>query len=182
MLVPSNTRFAPPLPNNILVNEGAGSRINFVKGKKYRVRMINFSAFASAMVHYDSHTMKVIMNDAAYLKQEDAYQLRITAAQRYDYIIEAIDRDKGNFPFLISLDINRDWTNKTQPLRWPHNYTGYLVMDESQPLTKLDVVDEWRPADDSHFKPLDDAPMYPSYDKLIELDFKFCLDQNGYPR
>ncbi|KAG7284906.1 hypothetical protein NEMBOFW57_009521 [Staphylotrichum longicolle] len=62
------------------------------------------------------------------------------------------------------------------------NYTGYLVMDSSQPLTKLDVVDKWQPVDDAHFKPYNKAPAYPSYDKLIHLDFEFCFDHNGYPR
>lgn len=182
MLVPSNTHFAPPVPNNIIVNEGAGSHINFTKGKTYRVRMINFAAFASAMIHFDSHDMNVIMNDGAYLKEEKTYMMRITAAQRYDFLIEAIERDHGNFPFLVSLDVNRDWTNTAQALRWPYNYTGYLVMDESQPLTKLDVVNEWKPADDSHFKPYDGAAAYSGYDKLIQLDFQFCMDENGYPR
>ena len=182
MITPSNTRFAPPLPNSLIVNEGQGSNINFTKGKTYRIRMINFSAFGSAMVHFDSHTMKVIMNDGAYIQQQDAYQLRIAPAQRYDFLLEAIDRDSGNYPFLVSLDTNRDWTNSSQQLKWEHNYTGYLVMDQSQPLTKLDVVDKWQPVDDSHFKPYDNGDAFSSYDKLIQLDFKFCLDQNGYPR
>lgn len=182
MLVPSNTRFAPPIPNGIIVNEGLGSHINFTKGKTYRIRLINFAAFGSAMIHFDSHTMTVIMNDAAYIQKQEAYMLRVAPAQRYDFFISAIDRDNGNFPFLVSLDTNRDWTDTTVPLRWAQNYTGYLVMEPSQPLTKLDVVPKWDPVDDSHFKPYDGAAMYPSYDKLIQLDFKFCFDQNGYPR
>ncbi|KAL2260107.1 hypothetical protein VTK26DRAFT_5998 [Humicola hyalothermophila] len=182
MLSPSNTLFAPPIPDSILVNEGQGSHINFTKGRTYRIRMINFAAFGSAMIHFDSHTMKVIMNDGAYIQQEDAYQLRIAPAQRYDFLLEAADRDSGNYPFLVSLDINRDWTNFSEPLTWDHNYTGYLVMDQSQPLTKLDVVDKWQPADDARFKPFNGSNALSSYDRLVQLDFKFCLDQNGYPR
>ncbi|KAG7285084.1 hypothetical protein NEMBOFW57_009704 [Staphylotrichum longicolle] len=181
MLSPSNTNFLPAFPDSILVNEGKGARVNFVKGKTYRIRMINFSAFASALIHFDSHTMSVISNDAAYIQKQEAYQLRLTPAQRYDVLISCIDRDNGNFPFLISLDINRDWTDPNAQLRWGLNYTGYLVMDSS-PLTKLDVVDKWNPADDAHFKPYNNAPAYPSYDHLIHLDFEFCFDQNGYPR
>ncbi|KAK4153229.1 multicopper oxidase [Chaetomidium leptoderma] len=182
MLVPTNTRFQPPLPDNIIVNEGQGMHLNFTKGKTYRIRIISFAAFGSAMVHFDSHTMNVIMNDGAYIQKQDAYQVRIAPAQRYDVFISAIDRDNGNYPFLVSLDLNRDWTNSTQQMTWPHNYTGYLVMDASQPLNKRDVVDKWQPVDDAHFKPNDGAAAYSSYDKLMQLDFKFCLDQNGYPR
>ncbi|KAK4191182.1 putative iron transport multicopper oxidase FET3 [Podospora australis] len=186
MLIPSNNRFAPPIPDNILVNEGAGLQLNFVKGKKYRFRMISFAALASAMIHFNSHDMHLIMNDAAYLRKEKHYMLRLAAAQRYDFIIECIDRDNDNYPFLVSLDINRDWTNPDLgELRWPHNYTGYLVMDSSKPNNKVDVVKEWKPADDSHFKPYDNQTLYggnSNYDKLIVLDFAFCFDSNGYPR
>lgn len=182
MLSPSNTNFSPPIPDSIIVNEGLGSRISFVKGKTYRIRMISFAAFAAAMIHFDSHTMRVIMNDAAYIKQQDAYMLRISPAQRYDFLIEAVDRDSGNYPFLVALDINRDWTNSSQEQIWAHNYTGYLVMDDSLPLDRVDVVSEWKPVDDSHFKPFDGGAAYDSYDTLIELDFEFCFDENGYPR
>ncbi len=180
MLTPANG-FKPPFPDSLIVNEGQGANYSFVKGKTYRIRIINFSAFGSAMLHFDSHTMTVISNDAAYIQRQEAYQLRITPAQRYDVLISAIDRDSGNYPFLISLDVNRDWTNSTD-LQWPTNSTGYLVMDSSQSLNKVDVVDVWRPVDDFRFKPYDGAPAYDHYDKLIVLDFKFCFDQNGYPR
>ncbi|KAK3941233.1 putative iron transport multicopper oxidase FET3 [Diplogelasinospora grovesii] len=182
MLTPTNTRFIPPFPDNILVNEGQGANINFVKGKTYRIRLISFAAFGSAMFHFDSHTMQVIMNDGAYIKQNQAYQLRIAPAQRYDFLISAIDRDHGNYPFLFSLDINRDFSNAANGLQWPHNFTGYLVMDPKENLTKQDVVSKWKPDDDSHWEPYNGAGPLGPYDKLIKLDFAFCMDANGYPR
>ncbi|CAP72621.1 uncharacterized protein PODANS_2_530 [Podospora anserina S mat+] len=187
MLQPSNTRFAPPIPDGMIINEGAGLNVNFTKGRKYRFRMISFAALASAMIHFDSHDINIIMNDADYLQKEVKYQLRIATAQRYDFIIECIDRDNDNYPFLISLDINRDWTNPDLgPLQWPHNYTGYLTMDYNKPNTKKDVVHKWKPADDSHFKPYDNEAILggndTNYDTLIKMDFAFCTDANGYPR
>jgi iron transport multicopper oxidase len=182
MLVPTNTRFQPPIPDNLTVNEGDGLRIDFAKGKTYRIRMMNFAAFGSAMVHFDSHTMEIIMNDGAYIKEKDAYHLRLAPAQRYDVLISATDSDSDNYPFLVALDLNRDWTNSTENMTWPHNYTGYLVMDESKPLGKAEIVDKWAPVDDALFEPYDGAAAYGSPDKQITLDFRFCLDQNGYPR
>ncbi|KAH6844970.1 Cupredoxin [Chaetomium sp. MPI-CAGE-AT-0009] len=182
MLTPSNTDFQPPIPDNLTVNEGQGLHIDFAKGKTYRIRMINYAAFGAAMVHFDSHTMNIVMNDGAYIKEKDAYHLRLAPAQRYDVLISASDNDTGNYPFLVSLDLNRDWTNATEEKTWPHNYTGYLVMNSSQPLNKTDVVDEWKPVDDADFEPYDGAAAYDSYDNLIKLDFNFCFDQNGYPR
>lgn len=182
MLVPSNTQFQPPIPDSLLVNDGLGACVGFTRGKRYRIRIINFAAFGSAMVHFNSHNMSVIMNDAAYLKKTNASHLRLAPAQRYDVLVSAADGDSGNYPFLVSLDLNRDWTNSSDRMTWPHNYTGYLVMNSSQPLDKADVVDRWQPINESQLQPYDGASAYSSYDKLIRLDFKFCLDQNGYPR
>jgi iron transport multicopper oxidase len=81
------------------------------------------------------------------------------------------------------LDLNRDWTNSSSTLNWKYNYTGYLVMDSSQPRDLLDVVDHWNPIDDVHsLQDYNGAQALGQYDRLIVLDFKFCLDQNGYPR
>ena len=182
MLSPSNTRFAPPFPDNVLVNEGQGANIDFAQGKTYRIRLISFSAFASAMIHFDSHTMDVIMNDAAYIKKDQAYQLHISAAQRYDFLISCIDRDNGNFPYLVALDANRDFRNASLGVSWNHNFTGYLVMDSTKDMTKQDVVQKFDPVDDSHFKNYEGIGPYADYNTLIELDFDFCFDENGYPR
>ncbi|KAK0615874.1 Cupredoxin [Bombardia bombarda] len=181
MLVPNNTHDLPPFPDSILVNDGQAANIDFQSNKTYRIRYICYSALASAMLHFDSHTMQVIMNDGAYIKKQEAYQLHIAAAQRYDFLITASERDKGNFPYLVALDVNRDYQNASLGVSWNHNFTGYLVMDTSQPLDKIDVVQEFSPVDDSHFENYEgDGPL--DYDTLIELDFAFCQDENGYPR
>lgn len=181
MFVTSNTNFLPPFPDTLLVNEGGSRDITFIKGKTYRVRIINFAAFASAFLHFDSHNMQVIMNDGSYVKQTQAYQLRIAPAQRYDVLISAIDRDRRNYPYLFSLDINRDFKNDPAPV-FPHNATGYLVMDGKTNNTGVDVVDVWRPADDAHFAPYNGAAQFSPLAQTIQLDFSFCLDKNGLPR
>ncbi|KAL8392675.1 hypothetical protein RB595_002753 [Gaeumannomyces hyphopodioides] len=178
MLSPSNVRFAPPFPNSIIVNEGGDGKYNFVKGKTYRFRVINYGAFASAMLQFDSHTMEIIMNDGAYVKQEQAYQIRISPSQRFDVLISCIDRDHRNYPIFFSLDQNRDFElNPT----WPLNFTGHLVMDSQQALTQF-TVPKWRPHNDAHLKPFDDADILPNPDQVIKLDFTFCRDANNYPR
>ena len=118
------------------------------------------------------------MQDASYVKQRQAYQLRITPAQRYDVLISAIDRDRGNFPFLMSLDINRDFEKEAT---WPHNQTGYLVMEPDGQFGQ-DVVDVWRPHEESHFEPFDGEPVLEPVARTITLDFKFCPDENNIPR
>ncbi|EFX03254.1 iron transport multicopper oxidase fet3 precursor [Grosmannia clavigera kw1407] len=182
MLVTSNTQFLPPFPDNILVNEGQGAKIDFEVNKTYRFRIICYSAFASAMLHFDSHTMQVIMNDASYVTQKQAYQLRISPAQRYDVLISGISRDHRNYPFLLSLDINRDYAvDAASGIVWPHNYTGQLVMKPNGTFSD-DVVAKWQPVDDAHFQPYDSLAAYSPVTTTITLDFSFCDDVNGYPR
>jgi iron transport multicopper oxidase len=182
MLTPSNTQFKPPIPDSLVVNDGQGLNMSMTPGQTYRVRMVNFAAFGAAMVHFDSHNMNIVMNDGEYVQKEDAYHVRLAPAQRYDVLLSCANSDTGNYPYLVSLDLNRDWTNSSSQLSWPHNYTGYLVTNSSQPANKLDVVDKWKPVDDAKFKPYDGASKFDPYNTLIKLDFKFCFDQNGYPR
>ena len=178
-LNPANPNGIPPRITSMLLNDGQSTDYPFEVGKNYRFRIINVSAFASAMIHFDSHDMNVIMNDAAYVEQEIAYMLRVAPAQRYDVIIKGIERDNRNFGFLVSLDQNRDYT---QPgATWRLNSTGYLVMDpegERRP----DVVEVWRPSDDSHFKPYDGGAILPAPDKTFVFNFESCRDSHGILR
>jgi iron transport multicopper oxidase len=179
----NNTRFLPPFPNTLLVNDGGNTDFQMVKGRTYRFRLISFAAFASFMIQFDSHTMTTIMNDAAYINAEQSYQLRIAPAQRYDVLIKCIERDNRNYPILISLDQNRDFTNENSqpPISWRLNYTGYLITDASKPKPTF-VVQKWRPDDDAHFEPYGLTPILPAADKIIQLDFEFCFDRFGIPR
>ncbi|OLN85996.1 Iron transport multicopper oxidase FET3-like protein 2 [Colletotrichum chlorophyti] len=181
MFLPNNTRFAPPLPNSMVVNDGQGTNYNFQKGKTYRFRMINYASLAAFMVHFDSHDMNVIMSDSAYVKQKLTYMLRLAPAQRYDVLIKCIDRDNRNYGFLIATDLNRDFTNKAFAQEWSMNTTGQLVMFPDRPFG-TDVVKEWRPSDDSVFEDLRDTGILPPATKTLQFDWQFCLDSNGIPR
>lgn len=147
--------------------------------------MINFSALAAAMIDFGAHNVKVIMQDGSYITEVDANQFRVAPAQRYDILITAKDNDTGNYPFLVALDINADYTNPgatPQPISWNYNQTGYLVMDPSKNNTSVDVVNVFDPFDDSTFtNPDGDAPWGP-VTQTIQLDFNFCFDNYSVPR
>ncbi|KAJ0158690.1 Iron transport multicopper oxidase FET3, partial [Colletotrichum tanaceti] len=181
MLLPTNVHFTPPVPNGLVVNDGAGANFKFEKGKTYRIRMINYAALASFMVHFDSHDMSVIMSDSAYVKQKPAYMLRLGPAQRYDILVKCTNRDNRNYGFLIAGDINRDFTSGQFPLIWPFNYTGQLVMFPDKPFG-TDVVREWRPSDEALFEPFNDAPILPNATKTFQFDWDFCIDKSNIPR
>lgn len=185
MLQPSNTQFIPPIPNSIIVNEGGSSKIAVEIGKTYRIRIINFSALASAMINFKDHTMKIVMQDGSYINPANADLIRVAPAQRYDVLLTPNRNDSGNYPFLVALDINRDYTNPSaspQPISWNYNETGYLVIDPSASTTSTDVINVFDVVDDSAFQnPDTQGPLGP-VTQTVKLDFDFCFDNNSIPR
>lgn len=185
MLQPSNTQFIPPFPDSLIVNEGGSSLITFEKGKTYRIRIINFSALAAAMINFQDHPMKIIMQDGSYITPASADQVRVDAAQRYDVLLTSNLNDTGNYPFLVALDINADYTNPSatpQPISWNYNDTGYLVTDPSASTTSTDVISAFNVVDDSTFTSLDLSGVLGPVTQTIRLDFNFCFDNNSIPR
>lgn len=185
MLSPNNTGFIPPTPDSVILNEGGSNQIPFETGKTYRIRMINFSALTAAMITFQSHAMRIIMQDGAYINEVDADQVRLDCAQRYDILLTSDDNTTGNYPFLVALDYNKDFTNPNAspaPISWNYNETGYLVVDSSQSMTAVNVVDAFSPIDDSKFTDLNGNEPCGPVNQTIQLDFNFCFDNNSIPR
>lgn len=181
ILSPTNVNFRPQIPNSMLLNEGTGAEYPFDKDRTYRFRIISFSAFASFMIHFDSHPMTVIANDAAYINSEEAYMLRLTPGQRYDVLIRGKASNNRNYPFLIGMDQNPDYANPDLPAVWNQNATGYLIMKPDGE-RGIDVVQKWQPDDDASWQPYNLLPILPIANKVFQLDFRFCFDENNTPR
>ena len=181
MLQPSNVNFQPPLPDSMLLNDGQGQDYAFDKTKTYRFRIISFAALTAFMINFQAHNMTVVMNDASYINSAVASELRISPAQRYDVLIKGLKSDDGNYPFLIGMDANTDFTDPNTTPVWIKNETGYLVMDPNG-ARGVDVVDVWLPANDSQWEPLKDVSALPQANKVFQMDFSFCFDQNNVPR
>lgn len=180
MLQPNNTQWRPPIPNGMIVNEGKDRNIQLNIGKTTRVRIISFAALTGFMINFASHPMEVIMTDGSYVQKQEVCQLRIAPAQRFDVLISGVDEDDGkNFPYLVSMDLNRDYTVSAT---WVFNSTGYLVTDASLPTDASNIVDLWKPYDDSQLQPYDQGSAYGPVTKTWELDFTLCKDTNGIPR
>lgn len=183
LLLPSNVGFRPPIPDSMLLNDGIDPvEYKFDNLTTYRFRIISFAAFASFMIQFDSHDMTVIASDAGYIDSEIASQLRIAPAQRYDVLLRPKSSpDLGNYPFLVGMDQNPDYTNPDLPVVWRLNATGHLVADSTFEKREM-AVGSWDPADDSLWTPYGNKPIFPQPDKVFELDFQFCIDENNTPR
>ncbi|KAI5923106.1 Cupredoxin [Camillea tinctor] len=191
MLQPNNTDFLIPTPDSVIVNEGRDGIIYVEPGKSYRVRVINFSAFAAAFITFGDLPMNVIMTDGTYVEEEtNIKQLRITPAQRYDVILNIGSNALGSnesstlLPYLVVLDVNPDYTNTSAELDWPYNFTGALTQHHT-PLDAKPVpleVDSFDPFDDARFAALDRQAAWGPVTAHWVLNFDFCADANGIPR
>ncbi|KAI1824594.1 Cupredoxin [Xylaria intraflava] len=184
MLQPNNTKFQPPHPDSAIVNEGSNGHIFVEPEKTYRIRLINFSALTAAFVVFNALQMQIIMIDGTYVQKQAANQLRVLAGQRYDVLLTMGPSALQNYPYLVALDTNPDYTatNSSTPISFHTNFTGQLVNDRKGNLKGKSVVETFYPQDDTLLLPFDEEPAFGPVTKQWVLDFDFCQDDNGYPR
>jgi FtsP/CotA-like multicopper oxidase with cupredoxin domain len=110
-----HSRTGPPAPDNILVNgthinaEGGGkyAKISVVKGKKYRIRLINTSVDSVFSVSMDKHPFTVITSDFVPIRPYVTDQITMNIGQRYDVIINA-NQTVDNYWFRVSIGCGRN--------------------------------------------------------------------------
>lgn len=185
MLTTTNTHFLPPFPDALLVNDSSSAQLNFEAGKNYKIRIVSYAAFASVMLQFDSHTMRIVEIDGVYVQKHDAYQIRVAPAQRFTVLLNAQTSVRRNYGFLASLDENRDFSTGGSSNVWPFNITGIIMYDASKGAPPAFSVPKWSPQDDATLVSLDNQALLGQpdvVDKSITLDFNFGFDANGIPR
>ncbi|CAG8614040.1 8461_t:CDS:10, partial [Ambispora leptoticha] len=76
-------------PGSKCVDNAGLAKFEFVQNKKYRLRIINTSAFSAFFFSIDKHEMEVIEADGFYTKRNKIHRLPINVAQRYSVIVTA---------------------------------------------------------------------------------------------
>ncbi|UZO16266.1 uncharacterized protein OCT59_007655 [Rhizophagus irregularis] len=71
------------------VDNSGLAKFEFVSNKRYRLRIINTSAFSAFFFSIDKHEMEVIEVEGSYTKRNKIHRLPINVAQRYSVIVTA---------------------------------------------------------------------------------------------
>ncbi|GBC06236.1 hypothetical protein RclHR1_00670028 [Rhizophagus clarus] len=71
------------------VDNAGLAKFEFVPNKRYRLRIINTSAFSAFFFSIDKHEMEVIEVEGTYTKRNKIHRLPINVAQRYSVIVTA---------------------------------------------------------------------------------------------
>ncbi|KAF4636854.1 hypothetical protein G7Y89_g1222 [Cudoniella acicularis] len=181
LLSTSNTKFLPPIPDAILLNDTNQGKFHFTPGKTYKIRFIGMAAFASTFFNLQGHTMTVIEVDGTYVEKQETDFIRVAPAQRYTVLVTALPTAEKNYAFIAALDVNRDFAHDPTPV-FPLNITGYIIYDESQAYPLPYTVDQFLPVEDLSLASLETPALLPPPTRPIQLDFTFGFDAQGIPR
>ncbi|RIB24408.1 Multicopper oxidase [Gigaspora rosea] len=93
------------LASHKCIDKAGLSKFNFVPGKRYRLRVINTSAFSNFIFSIDEHEMDLIEVEGMMTKRHKIHRLIINVAQRYSVIVTA---DKLVSNFWMRADLQTD--------------------------------------------------------------------------
>ncbi|CAI2173817.1 1010_t:CDS:10 [Funneliformis geosporum] len=83
-------------PGSTCVDNAGLAKFEFVSNKRYRLRIINTSAFSAFFFSIDKHVMEVIEVEGTYTKRNKIHRLPINVGQRYSVIVTA-DQSVDNY-------------------------------------------------------------------------------------
>ncbi|KAK9347640.1 Cupredoxin [Lipomyces starkeyi] len=149
-----------PVPDNGLVNgrafrdvcsrthelypcssiEGVRStQFKFVRGKKYRLRVINAAAFAEITVSLDRHVLRVIEADSSETEPADIHFAPIAPGQRYSFIVTA-EVSGPVSQVTLRADMNTNCFNYHNPTLDPEIRALVNLVDDSSSIVKRATI------------------------------------------
>ncbi|OLL26531.1 Iron transport multicopper oxidase [Neolecta irregularis DAH-3] len=171
----ANPTGAEPVPKSALINDQSGATFSFLKGKTYRLRIVNMSAFAAFNFWLEDHEMSVIEVDGVHTEPRNTTALYITAAQRYSVLVTAKDDTTSNYAMVGSMDTTMF---DTVPSGLNPNATAHIVYGTDWPLPKASYISSFPSWDDTTLSPLQPIPPY-KYDTQHQLDVKMDVLKDG---
>ncbi|KAF1999257.1 multicopper oxidase [Amniculicola lignicola CBS 123094] len=188
-LSPNNTNGDFPSPDSFLFNETRTMpKLKFAPGKRYLIRIVNFSAVACNLFHIDGHPLIVVGVDGVEVQPQTTDSVLICAGQRYDFVVEGMKKPQGNYKMVAKM--TTDMFTKDIPSDDVLTLTGEIVYDLVSLLGKIvDTVvnalfnwKTWSPPantilNDMTLRPLDNEKLLTGVNNYIELR----TNQTFYP-
>jgi len=146
-----------PVPKSALINDQLDAKFPFVKGKTYRLRIVNISTYAHFNFWLEDHEMTVIEADGVYTNPATTTSLRIDVAQRYSVLVTAKDDATANYAMVASMDTTQ-FDNPPTDLN--PNATAYIVYNTNWPLPQAQKISEYTSWDETILHPLEEIPSF----------------------
>ncbi|CAG8466554.1 10481_t:CDS:2, partial [Cetraspora pellucida] len=175
-----NCSWAPK--DSVCVNEAPLEQFKFVQGKKYRIRIINTSAFSAFIFSIDEHPLDVIEVEGTITKRHTVHRLPINIAQRYSVIVTA-DKPKKKYFMRSEMEVGCFPTksDKLNPL--VKAVVSYDGCDDKCPSTTAwtDKVDNCVDLDSNDLKPYKSQHI-PDCTKNVTIVAEFHPDDKNVTR
>ncbi|RDW67575.1 hypothetical protein BP6252_08971 [Coleophoma cylindrospora] len=166
-LTVTNPTGAEPVPQSALQNDTHDLQVPVTPGKRYFLRIINLSAFASHYFWIEGHDFEIIELDGVYHEPTKAEMLYVTAAQRVGVIFTAKNETSRNYAMVAAMD--QEMFDVIPDDLIP-NAVSHLVYDASKPLPVPEPVDEFEPIDDFNLIPTDREEIFKNPARTITLN------------
>ncbi|RIB07824.1 Multicopper oxidase [Gigaspora rosea] len=198
---PANVDGDEPTPDNGLINgknsyncswAPAGSKcvsdaplalFKFVQGKRYRIRIINTSAFAEFIFSIDEHPMDVIEVEGMITKRHTIHRLPINIAQRYSVIVTA-NQTIGKYWMRSEMETAclAAQSDHLNPLvKAIVEYEGYDNDGDPKSVAWAETPENCVDLDSSNLKPYNEQNI-PDVDYKLIINVTFHPDDNGIVR
>jgi iron transport multicopper oxidase len=131
-----------PLPNSILINDGASSTYNVEPNKTYLFRIINMAAASSLTLEFLEHKITVVRADGSLIQPEDTSKIYLASGQRYEVLLTTKSSNSSSYEYILSAAAFDLQT------RGRLQYGDSFIMNESSPTDEA-ALDEYSlyPAD-----------------------------------
>ncbi|CAG8685777.1 2839_t:CDS:2, partial [Dentiscutata erythropus] len=166
-------------PKGSVCKDASLAKFKFVHGKKYRLRIINSSAFSAFIFSIDDHPMDVIEVEGMITKRHTVHRLPINVAQRYSVIVKA-NQPKAKYWMRAEMETTCFAQQNPDLNALVKAVVSYDGCDHKGPSSKAwsDKVEDCVDLDVSKLKPYTKQKV-PDVDRKIEITFSFQNDDNN---
>lgn len=164
-----NPTGAEPIPQSLLLNDGANVTMKFDQDKTYLIRLVNIGLFTSQYFQIEDHELEVVEVDGVYVEPFKTDLIYIAVGQRYSVLVRTKSKPSKNYAIAQRID---DTMLDVVPPELRMNYVSYMVYDDNKPLPSQDyqIGNLDSALEEFNLTTLHKTPLFDDYDYQITLD------------